>query len=313
MLDANQSNPATDTHLPEIRAQRGVITLAFGAPKYVDMAKDLARSMALNSPRVTRAIATDSRDPELNDLFHHICQVPNEVLRAKGLESKLFLDRVSPFEETFFLDSDTLVFAELDDLWDRFTGRSFAPVGKTQLQSDWFADPKRIQQEFGFEKFASFNGGLYYFRRDDLSAKIFDTARQLRDRYDELGMARLSGGISEEPIYCLAMSMNRLAPVSKDQGPVMSVVRGKAVLDVLTGKRLVTLADGTVVEPHVVHFCSRRSWYGYRRECYRLRAAHGSRRAPVTAELSARLRATYDYSRLRMRNARIKIRERFGV
>ena len=312
MSNESPITPVRGTPSSDVNTRRGVVTLAFGAAKYVDMAKDLARSMAINSPHVARAVATDSKDPELKELFTQICPVPDEVLRAKGLESKLFLDRVTPFEETLFLDSDTLVFADLDELWERFAGYSFAPVGKTITQSEWFADSKRLQQQFGFEKFASFNGGLYYFRKDALSAKIFETARQLRDKYDELGLVRLSGGISEEPIYCLAMSMNGLAPVPKDRGPIMSVVRGKADLNVLTGKRLVTLADGSVVEPHVVHFCSRRSWYGYRRECYRLRLAQGQRKVAIPHEALARLRASYDYGRLRMRNARIKLRELCG-
>ena len=44
---------------------RGLLTIAYGAPSYVRMAKGLARSLRFHNPAVSLAVVTDSGDREL--------------------------------------------------------------------------------------------------------------------------------------------------------------------------------------------------------------------------------------------------------
>ena len=61
------------------RKNSGVITLAYGIPKYIEMAKTLARSLRLHSPDIPRAIVTDTQDDgELIELFDDIMPLRKE-------------------------------------------------------------------------------------------------------------------------------------------------------------------------------------------------------------------------------------------
>ena len=66
--------------------KRGVLTVALGDAIYVEMAKNLSRSIALNSPPIAKAIITDSDDDELNSLFDYVIKIKEE--QRKGIISK---------------------------------------------------------------------------------------------------------------------------------------------------------------------------------------------------------------------------------
>lgn len=97
---------------------RGILTLAYGAKRYVNMAKVLARSLMLynNDPR---ALVTDSNDPELRELYYIL--VPLNSIFGTGVRQKLHLDSYSPCEETLFIDSGCIVVRPISELWSFFS------------------------------------------------------------------------------------------------------------------------------------------------------------------------------------------------
>src|ERR1700722_13670189 len=70
----------------ETMASRGILTLAFGKPKFIEMAKALAWSLNLHAPAIPRAIVTDSNDAELAQLFSQRL--------SRGARLGFFLDRL---------------------------------------------------------------------------------------------------------------------------------------------------------------------------------------------------------------------------
>jgi hypothetical protein len=240
-------------------AERGVVTIAIGQTKYIEQAKDLGRSLIVNSPRISRGIITDSDDRELLDLFPIRGFLPEEARRCRGVEVKLYLDQMTPFKETLFLDADTLVFSELENIWETFRTTSFGPFGScvSELPAYWLSDSKEFAAKHRLDYFVSFNGGLYYFQSDAASRSVFHTARQLAVRYDELGFTRLNGGVNEEPLFSVAMAIHGIKPVIADGEPIMSVVRTSLEIDVLQGKRILITPEGIRTQPHVLHFCGR--------------------------------------------------------
>lgn len=75
-------------------ASRGVLTMAFGPARYIEMAKTLGRSLQLHSPDTPRAVVTDSSDRELAHLFTSV--VPLRPERGSGVAQKLALYEYSP-------------------------------------------------------------------------------------------------------------------------------------------------------------------------------------------------------------------------
>ncbi len=48
---------------------RGVLTLAYGHPRFIQQAKYLGMSLELHAPHLPRTVVTDSSDPQLRSLF----------------------------------------------------------------------------------------------------------------------------------------------------------------------------------------------------------------------------------------------------
>jgi hypothetical protein len=82
-----------------IPALTGVVTMAFGKPQFIEMAKWFGMSMRLNAPDVPAAVLTDSTDPELASLFTHV--VPHKPEMGNYMEPKFHLDRSVPLMRAF--------------------------------------------------------------------------------------------------------------------------------------------------------------------------------------------------------------------
>ena len=59
--------------------QRGVITLAYGPPRFVEQARSLAHSLDLHAPHLHRTLVTDSDDPSIRKLFSEVYRIPAGV------------------------------------------------------------------------------------------------------------------------------------------------------------------------------------------------------------------------------------------
>src|SRR5580704_13424796 len=115
----------------ESRSKRSVFTIATGSEVYLRYAFNLARSFALHNDveQTSFYVVTDLRCSLPADLsFVRTIDLPGEIAR-RGLSTKLYLDVLAPTEISLFLDSDCLVFRDLEFVFDSFRGRSISVVG----------------------------------------------------------------------------------------------------------------------------------------------------------------------------------------
>jgi hypothetical protein len=204
----------------------GFLTMAFGAPRYLRLAENLALSLRLHMPNVPIAIVTDVEGPL--SLFDDIIRLDKS--RGTGLQQKVFIDSYSPFHDTCFIDSDCIVtrpfwleLAEISkysfattsanyytnpgghDLSDRV----LVAVDDDEVFSHFF-DFKKALTTLKIKKFPMFNGGLYYFTRDDKSAQVFEYAKGILGQWRSLGIKPFRD-VADEPndeiIFGLAMEM----------------------------------------------------------------------------------------------------------
>lgn len=254
----------------------GIITLAYGASKYIEMAKTLGRSLLLHSPSIPRAIVTDRQeDEELTALFDQL--IPFKPEYGSNVRQKIYLDCYSPYQQTLFIDSDCIVVRNLEFVFEKFAGRDFGVVGGYYLQlgeTDPFLDIDYILQHFKLEKIPKFNGGIYYFTQNDVARSVFGTAREILQNFERLGFAQFRGdGPNEEPLLATAMELHQQTML-QDNGTIMRTpvgLRGSFNIDALEG-RCSFKKGQQVVSPAIVHFAYIWSNHPiYHREAQKLR------------------------------------------
>jgi len=283
-----------------MKAGRGILTLACGSRRYLDMARALVRSIRLRDPSVPLAVATDCPPTRLR-CGAGVVHVPVDPAFGRGVEQKLRLDEYSPFAETLFIDADCLVFRKPSEIFDAFrTAPGFGVIGHGALGAGESHISIRDLREFlgrlGIPSLPVFNGGIYHFTRGPGSGEVFRLAREIFQRRDELGLLPFkAAGAADEPVYAAAMRLAGIEPLPWDGATIMGTAldcfEGLGSIDVVAGRsRFMKL--GHNIAPAVIHFNMNAQFSPvYFRECFRLRLGPGFPCAAVLSELAGRVSA----------------------
>ena len=284
MIEANQST-----------VSRGIITMAFGNQRYVDMAKDFALSLKLNAPFVPTAILTDSDDPDLKSLFNHVLPYREEF--GSNVGPKFFLDMYTPFDETLYMDSDCLAVGDLETFWQSFSGQYFGVPGWRVLRKgdkDPYCDVDFLLNQFGIDYLPKFNGGAYFFRRCQETTLFFSLARDLFTRANSLRIGDFrDDGAPDEPVVALAMAISGLNLTPMPVGGMMTPINstGPIELNVLRG-HCTFIKEGNQVTPNIIHFAGEyAASFEYARERAKVRYHFKGRQVPLMELLGAYLRS----------------------
>lgn len=256
--------------------KRGVVTVAFGSERYIGMARNLAISVRRNWPGTALTLVTDSSDEKLNDLFDSVVIMDETI--GRNLLQKLNLDRYTPYDETLFLDSDCLVVRDMSFTWDLYRDVDFAVAGTKVSKGDWFgAEIEEVRNKLGIEEpISKFNGGLMYWKSNNVGRGVFQEARRLSSEYSALGFEAFRSDLphADEPLISLAMAKYGVS-ARDDRGTTMATpigLNGRLHIDSLLGY-CSFVKNGNRVSPAAPHFCgpySRGAYY--RREAQKLRS-----------------------------------------
>jgi hypothetical protein len=271
--------------------------MAHGSRRYLRMAQALARTLRRHAPELPLAVITDSADSALLDLFDQ--RIPYQPGYGRGHVQKLSIDRYAPFDETLYIDVDSLVVAPLGGVWRLFEDVPVGVVGGSTQQGHWFGDVGEICARLGLSEIPRFNGGFVFVRRSPEATAIFDTARELMTRYAELGFEPMrSGAPNDEPVLACALALHGIAGIA-DRGSSSRTpigISGPLKIDVLVG-RAAFIKEGVPVRPAIVHFCGWRvRGFHYRRESLKLSLADGLGVPPVAASRAVSLIANPPYT-----------------
>ena len=193
----------------------GVLTFAFGPPRYREQAISLAQSIRLHNPQIRIACVTDEMgDSKLNSAFDIL--IPLNPERGVALQQKLWFDAYTPFERTAFIDSDCLVVGSLQDILNRCKGQAFAPMGYLATSGWSYMNIEQVLLKYKLPFMPRFNGGYYYFERTSKATLLFDRARQIGRIHKRLGFFELGLWFNEEVFYAFAMACLRMEPVPDD-------------------------------------------------------------------------------------------------
>lgn len=222
---------------------KSVLTLGLGKPIYIRMACTLARSFRYwhRGSRIQFFIATDQPSKIPKDVRGFV-----EILPVKsgqfgvGFSPKLHLDKMAPADQTLFVDADCLITGPLDPVFEQFSGRSVSTVGRMISEGDWWGDVNERCKKIGVDEIPLLVGCIYYLEDDNTATRVYETARSLEDRYDELGLIPLRGSPNEEPLVSLGMALHGQRPIPDDgriKADAMSYPSGIEV-DVFQGRTL---------------------------------------------------------------------------
>jgi hypothetical protein len=239
---------------------RSIITITTGKQLYVNLAINLARSFFWwnADSDIKFILVTDfalSLPIDLADKIEVKQINTNDV--GEGFSSKLYLDKLAPEGQTLFIDSDCLIFDKLDFVFDRFRGHAVSVVGNYIAKGEWFGDIENICNKFNVPHIPKFSGGIYYVQKGEMATAVYEKARELEKRYDEIGFVRLRNKPNDEVLMALAMQLYGQNPIADDQAIMsdMQAYPGKYEINVITGKRwLSNQSASQKISPAVVHF-----------------------------------------------------------
>ena len=258
--------------------------MAYGATEYVDMARSLALSLQRSSPGIPRALVTDSEDEDLPGLYDHV--IPLHAEWGNGVSQKLHIDLYSPWTQTLFIDSDSLVFGSLEFAFEAFAGTGACIAKSNFVDASTGLDGidfSILNRDLGVSRIPRFNGGIYFIEKRTKSEETIQLARSYLPKYRALGFGEFRGaGPPDELLIGTAMAVLGI-PFSNPPRIIMRTpigLQGKLKVDVSSGRASFDKA-GQVVEPAIVHFAGGwRNHPTYLRESTKLRilesSIHGS-------------------------------------
>lgn len=208
----------------------GIIVTALDSPYYGKYAFQLALSIKHTSPNVKIALLCNDKGKahlSQNDLafFDSIIKVNDVAVTSKGMEAtlkfKTYLYDITPFDETLYLDADTLfnpkksveqMIAEIPkDCVFTMQNRGMINLGTAsdeQLNSRFniWANSLHIKEAYKFTegKLYNLSSELIYFKKDESVKKLFDTAKKIFDN-PKVQYEFFNGSVPDELPFAIAM------------------------------------------------------------------------------------------------------------
>jgi hypothetical protein len=238
----------------------GILTLATRADYH--QAIGLALSARVSNPGVPLAVACS---PDVEPLLRpYFDQVVLEDPTVQGFEHKLNLDRYSPFDKTFFFDSDVLLFRPLREVLKQWAGKSYAACGDyisatasttaTYRFSPFGLDNAKVLKIIKQDQLVHIDGAGHAYFEKPACQDVFDLARSIAANYRHYaGEIRLA----DEDVMNITMTLLGLTPMAHFGfwSIYASVKKGTLKMNAASGKCSMMWADtGEVCHPYMMHF-----------------------------------------------------------
>ena len=193
---------------------RGFVTMATGDEKYYQFARNLLYSYRLHNKKLPFGIICD-RENEYTRDFDDVVVIENPTFTYSD-KFRVFVD--SPYEETVFIESDCLVYRNLDEMFELLAGGDdYTAFGVNDDNIKvWFSKPEQLRGTFGdmFTSIPVFNPGYLFIRKSPLTEKIYaDTAfvaGWLAENRPDDGKISLftNGMLRDDVVFSMVMKRN---------------------------------------------------------------------------------------------------------
>lgn len=276
-----------------------VVTIATGTEYYVNLAENLALSFLFwnEDSDIQFVILTDQPGRVNNKLLDRIRVVDISKDQEKGFLSKFSLANHIDEGKVLFLDSDCLIYGDVNEFFSKYGNEPFLAFGQNHTSGDGIGYCKNVPALLGSMDIPFFpivTGSLYYFSDFNVARGIINYARDMAQSYDMLGFIRLRGKANEEPLIGVGMAKHGIEAKPDDgltKGDIMffekirsDVIKGKARLWNVAGPKVPFVTSLMEARPLFVHFDGiNTQFFRYRSEVRMLRAWFFAGKSPRAA------------------------------
>lgn len=246
----------------------GILTLA--TKNDFRKAIGLALSARLSNPGVPLAVVC--QDAVADVLRPYFDKVILEKKGLKGFRHKVYLDIYTPFENTFFFDSDVLIFRDLKSIVLEWSTQPYTATGIYLKEgfSSFGLDRATVLRKIGKENLVVIDGAGHAFFTAPHSKIVFDLARKITDCHLEY-----CGNIpyADEDVLDIVMSMMDLQPAPHADffSRYYTAVPGTLKMDATRGKcEMITRHSGLPMKPYMMHFAGNEAPFTYAYQLYKL-------------------------------------------
>lgn len=254
---------------------RGFVTLATGNIQYYNMALNMLKSFRIHNPDVPFAIVCD-RHNEVTAQFDDVVILE----KANGdYRDKFSLLVNSPYDESFFIETDCLIYKNLDFLWDLIAKESdFSAFGwNSGGVTCWFKTEETVSRlvdllpeiEGKIDDTPLFNPGYFYIRKGEKCRKMYEDCLAIAQKISEDELLRedpsifCRGKLRDDPIFNLAMAINGFICHAKPKAAKCMFLPSKYKLDtvdIIKGRLDVTDKNGKkFTDCALLHFSTRKA------------------------------------------------------
>ena len=186
---------------------RGFVTIATGKEKFYILAANLLASYrCFTDDPMPFAVMCD-RENRYTEDFTDVIILPDPCF---SYNDKLVLPDLAPYDETIFIDADSLAYRDLNEFWKHFPREAdFSACGRdypADYPYAWFLRENVGEYASQVNYVPEFVGGVYFIRKGEKLKEFSELSRRIRDNYHQYTF-RIFADPSDEPIFALAMSV----------------------------------------------------------------------------------------------------------
>lgn len=193
---------------------RGFITIATGKARYYELAENLLYSYKFFSKNpYPFAILAD----EENDRTKKFDKVILTDKSTYSFMDKFLLFENLPYDETIFIDADSLAYGDLNKLWNIFDGStdfsSFGQVFNLEEEGDiWYEINGIGKYGEGVTYRCRMHAGVCFFRKSEKLLKTYRDSLAILKDYDNLHFTKYADS-RDECALAVAMAKNDMIPI----------------------------------------------------------------------------------------------------
>lgn len=218
---------------------RGIVIICLGHPYYGRMGHALAVTIKQSEPEIPIALIYNTEalqqlyGYDLDKVFDQKIEAPTEAYTTQGkntyVKCKTFLYDLSPFDETLFIDADTLwlpgrkpsaLFDELAPYDYTMANNEFFEVAAINHDTDVWGHIKPVKEAYGMTegKYYSLSSEVIYFKKTEAVKAFFDTAKSVFEN-PKTKPKVFAGYIPDEYAFSVAQVITGMYPHTSPYHP----------------------------------------------------------------------------------------------
>lgn len=234
---------------------RGFMTIATGGERYYRLARNLLHSYRAHCPDPYPFALLADRKNDYTSEFDSLIIIDHPT---NSYMDKLRIAEFLPFDETIFIDADSLAYGDLNQWWKLFgEAGDFSTFGYANYDlihaKTWFRydGMKEFRDKIKFVP--SFNGGAYYMRKTETCRRVFELAKYCAEHYHDYAFSGFKEP-ADEPVLALGMAVCQCRPIKGWRSELLFAPNERNLKVDITIPYAEYACDDAVFTPRLIHW-----------------------------------------------------------